>query len=81
MATPAVDVKILDGAAVLLRHSRTIPELLFIPYGKSHLEIADIVDRVDMIIWDDYIPDSMKTETRQSIFLHPIVANHKPAHC
>ena len=50
------------------------------PYVKSHLETADILDRVD-IVWDVYIPDSLKTETKQSIFLHPIGANHKPAHC
>ena len=61
MATPAVDVNILDGTAKTFQN---YSDLLFIPYVKSHLETADIVDRVD-IVWDVYIPDSLKTETRQ----------------
>ena len=52
-------------------------DLVFISYVKSQLETADRVD----IVWDVYILDSLKTETRQSIFLLPIGANNKPAHC
>ena len=46
-------------------------DLIFIPYVKSQLQTADRVD----IVWDIYIPDSLKTETRHSIFLLPIGAN------
>ena len=52
-------------------------DLVFISYVKSQLETADRVD----IVWDVYILDSLKTETRQSISLLPIGANNKPAHC
>ena len=52
-------------------------DLVFMPYVKSQIETGDRV----YIVWDVYIPDSMKTETRQSIFLLPIGENHKPAHC
>ena len=78
------DAKILDGAAVAqilqlctAKTFQNYADLVFISYVKSHLETADRED----IAWDVYIPDSLKTETRESIFLHPIGANHKPAHC
>ena len=83
-ATQAVDAKILDGAAVaqMLKPCtantfQNYADLVFMPSVKSQLETADKVD----IVWDVYLPDSLKTETRQSIFLLPIGANHKPAHC
>ena len=62
---------------VLLKTFQNYADLVFIPYVKSQLETADRVN----IVWDVYIPESLKMETRQSIFLLPVGANHKPAHC
>ena len=65
---PKVDAKILDGAFIVQllspRTSRTFQEFsdaVFMPYILSQLEG---VSRLD-VVWDVYLPDSLKTCTRQ----------------
>ena len=66
--TPAVDAKLLDGAAVVqmlnpgtahtfLQYS----DLVFLPYISNQLTTARRVD----IVWYVYIPDCLKGSTRQ----------------
>ena len=66
--TPIVDVKLLDGAAVVQmlnpKTARSFQEYLdtvFAPYVSSQLAMAQRVD----IVWDRYIQDSLKSTTRE----------------
>ena len=66
--TPVVDAKFFDGAAVVQmlnpRMAKTFQEyadLVFLPYVSNQLATTQRVD----IVWDVYIPDSLKGTTRQ----------------
>ena len=65
--SPSVDCMVLDGAAVVqilnTGNSRTFNDYalnIFLPYIKSQLKY---VQRLDLV-WDEYLPDSLKTATR-----------------
>ena len=66
--TLAVDAKLLDGAAVIQMLNRgtaqtfqQYSDLVFLPYISNQLTTARRVD----IVWDVYIPDSLKGSTRE----------------
>ena len=66
---PVIDVIILDGAAIInmlkpvgAKTFQDYAMLVFLPYIKAQLAI---VSRVD-IIWDVYIPDSLKSTAREN---------------
>ncbi len=66
--TPAVYSKLLDGAAVvqmlnpgMAQTFQQYSDLVFLPYISNQLTTARRVD----IVWDVYIPDSLKGSTRQ----------------
>ena len=66
--TPVVDAKLLDGVAVVqmlnpgtARTFQEYSDLVFLPYVTNQLATAKRVD----IVWDVYIPDSLKGTTRQ----------------
>ena len=66
-AIPPVEVKILDGAAIVNMlapgNANTLSEYasqIFLPYITSQLEHTSRVD----IVWDEYLPDSLKADTR-----------------
>lgn len=65
---PVVDAVFLDGAAVVqmlnpgtAKTFQDYADSIFVPYAKSQLEKTSRLD----IIWDVYIPDSLKGTTRQ----------------
>ncbi|KAL7373171.1 hypothetical protein ABVT39_000586 [Epinephelus coioides] len=65
---PVVDAVFLDGAAVVqmlnpgtAKTFQDYADSFFVPYAKSQLEKTRRLD----IIWDVYIPDSLKGTTRQ----------------
>ncbi|KAL7373698.1 hypothetical protein ABVT39_012891 [Epinephelus coioides] len=65
---PVVDAVFLDGAAVFqmlnpgtAKTFQDYADSVFVPYAKSQLEKTRCLD----IIWDVYIPDSLKGTTRQ----------------
>ena len=67
---PAVDAIILDGAAVVHlldpRTARTFKDYadtVFLPYIDTQLQRHE-AQRIDLV-WDTYIPDSLKSSTRQ----------------
>ena len=67
---PVIDVIILDGAAIInvlkpvgAKTFQDYDMLLFLPYIKAQLAR---VTRVD-IIWDVYIPDSLKSTAREIV--------------
>ena len=67
-AIPDVEVILLDGAAVInilkpgsAKTFSEYSELVFLPFVQSQLQKANRVD----IIWDEYIPDSLKATARQ----------------
>jgi len=67
-STPVVEAIFLDGAAVVQMLNpgtantfQEYADLVFIPYVTSQLQTADRVD----IVWDVYIPNSLKKTTRQ----------------
>ena len=64
---PQVDAILLDGAAVInilkpgvAKTFKEYSELVFLPFIESQLKKASRVD----IVWDEYIPDSLKAMTR-----------------
>ena len=65
--TPAVQVVILDGAAIVNMcqpgYSKTFSEYateVLLPHVKNQLHHSSRVD----VVWDEYLPDSLKAETR-----------------
>ena len=67
-AIPDVEVILLDGAAVInilkpgsAKTFSEYSELVFLPFVQSQLQKDNRVD----IIWDEYIPDSLKATARQ----------------
>ena len=67
--TPVVDIKCLDGVAIVQMLSpgpaKTLQEyadMVFVPYIVSQLKTARRVD----VIWDVYIPKSLKGTTREN---------------
>ena len=65
---PAVDAKLLDGAAIvqmlnpgMARTFQEYSDLVFLSYVSNQLTTARRLD----IVWDVYIPDSLKGFTRQ----------------
>ena len=69
---PEVDVKVLDGAALVHKlepkHATTVPKMFkgyaenaFLPYI---FHLLQVVSRVD-VVWDSYIADSLKAHVRQ----------------
>ena len=63
-----VDAVLLDGAAIInmlppgaTTTFKEYSELVFLPYVQSQLNKANRVD----IVWDEYIPNSLKAMTRQ----------------
>ena len=70
-ASSPVAVKILDGAAIVNMlapgNANTFSEYasqIFLPYITSQLEHTSRVD----IVWDEYLPDSLKVDTRNKAF-------------
>ena len=68
-ASPAVDVIILDGAAIVNMlapgAAKTFCEYgthVFLSYISSQLQHASRVD----IVWDEYLPESLKADTRNN---------------
>ena len=66
--TPAVDAKLLDGAAIVqmlnpgtAQTFQEYSDLVFLSYVSNQLTTARRVD----VVWDVYIPDSLKGSTRQ----------------
>jgi len=66
--TPVVNAKLFDGAAVVqmlnpgtAKTFQEYADTVFLPYISNHLATAQRVD----IVWDVYIPDSLKDVTRQ----------------
>ncbi len=66
--TPAVEVMILDGAAIVNMlapcNAKTFSEYasqVFLPYITSQLQHTSRVD----IVWDEYLQDSLKADTRK----------------
>ena len=66
--TPAVDAKLLDGAAIVQMHNpgtaqtfQEYSDLVFLSYVSNQLTTARRVD----VVWDVYILDSLKGSTRQ----------------
>lgn len=67
MASPAVEVIILDGAAIVnmlkpgaAKTFQDYATQVFLPYIEAQLRNAKRLD----IVWDVYLPDSLKAETR-----------------
>lgn len=65
---PVVNAKFLDGAAIVqmlnpgtAKTFQDYADTVFTPYVSSQLETAERVD----VVWDVYIPDSLKNTTRQ----------------
>ena len=65
---PVVDAKLLDGAAIVqmlnpgtARTFQEYSDLVFLSYVSNQLTTAKRVD----IVWDEYIPDSLKGTNRQ----------------
>ena len=74
---PIVDVIILDGAAIInmlkpvgIKTFQEYATLVFLPYIKSKLRNATRVD----VIWDLYLPDSLKPMAREARKGHPSVS-------
>lgn len=66
--TPVVDVKLLDGAAIvqmlnpgMARTFQEYADQVFTSYVSTQLATTQRVD----VVWDVYIPDSLKSTTRQ----------------
>ena len=65
---PIVDVKLFDGAAIVqmlkpgtAKTFQEYADMVFVSYMSTQLATAQRVD----IVWDVYIPDSLKSTTRQ----------------
>lgn len=59
MASPAVEVIIVDGTAIM-NMLKPGAAKVFLPYIEAQLRNAERLD----IMWDVYLPDSLRAETR-----------------